>query len=109
MKTPSIFAAVLLAASAANAQSSPDMSMTKQAATASAVMTAGVVQSVDKSRGVVTLKHGEIANMDMPAMTMGFNVADEKMLDNLKPGDNVRFRVENVKGAPTVIRMEAAK
>jgi Cu(I)/Ag(I) efflux system membrane protein CusA/SilA len=72
-------------------------------------MTDGVIQNLDKSRGVVTLKHGEITNMGMPAMTMAFNVADKKMLDNLKAGDNVRFRVENVNGAPTVIRIDAAK
>ncbi len=72
-------------------------------------MTDGVIQNVDKPRGVVTLKHGDIVNMGMPAMTMAFNVADKKMLDNVKTGDKVRFHVETVKGAPTVTRIEASK
>jgi len=72
-------------------------------------MTDGVVQVVDKARGVVTLKHGDIVNMGMPAMTMSFNVADKKMLDNVKTGDKVRFRVENVSGAPTVTRIETTQ
>ena len=103
--------ALLVAASAANAQMSPNMAMPKSASAPSAgaaVMTDGVVQNVDKSKGVVTLKHGDITNMAMPAMTMAFNVLDKKMLDKIKTGDKVRFHVENVGGAPTVTRIEAA-
>lgn len=113
MKSQTLAACALIAVvAAANAQMSPNMAMPKQASTpasASTVLTDGVVQSLDKSRGVVTLKHGEIANMGMPPMTMGFNVADKKLLDKVKTGDKVRFRVENVNGSPTVIRIEAAQ
>ena len=104
--------ALLVAATAAGAQMSPNMVMPKQAsapAAGSSVMTDGVIQNVDKPHGVVTLKHDDIVNMGMPAMTMAFNVADKKMLDNLKTGDKVRFHVENVSGAPTVTRIEAAR
>jgi Cu(I)/Ag(I) efflux system membrane protein CusA/SilA len=45
----------------------------------------------------------------MPAMTMGFDVADKKMLDPVKPGDKVRFHVEVVQGKPTVTHLEAAR
>ena len=104
--------ALLVGATAPNAQTSPNMAMPKQASAAAAaipVLTDGVVQRVDKPRGVVTLKHGDIVNMGMPAMTMSFNVADKKMLDNVKTGDKVRFRVENVSGAPTVTRIETTQ
>jgi Cu(I)/Ag(I) efflux system membrane protein CusA/SilA len=105
--------ALLIAASAATqAQMSPNMAMAKAASAPSAAapaLTEAVVQNVDKPRGVVTLKHGEIVNMKMPAMTMAFNVADKKMLDNVKTGDKVRFRLENVSGAPTVTRIEPAQ
>ena len=57
----------------------------------------------------MTLKHGEITNMQMPAMTMAFGVADKQMLAGVKAGDKVRFRVEMVKGAPTVTRIEPAR
>jgi Cu/Ag efflux protein CusF len=49
------------------------------------------------------------ANMNMPAMTMVFAVADKKMLDSVKAGDKVKFHVETVKGAPTVTRIEPAR
>lgn len=42
----------------------------------------------------ITLNHGPIANLGMPAMTMTFKVADPKLLKNLKVGDKVRFHVE---------------
>ena len=61
---------------------------------ASTVMADGVVQNVDAGKGVVTLKHGEIANVRMPAMTMGYSVADKKILARVKAGDKVKFHVE---------------
>ena len=35
-------------------------------------MTAGAVRKVDMDAGKLTLKHGEIRNLDMPPMTMVF-------------------------------------
>ena len=113
MKHPQLLAFILLAvAAAASAQMSPNMAMPKAASSAdagSSVMTDVVVQNVDKSRGVVTLKHGDIVNMKMPAMTMAFNVSDKKMLDKVKAGDKVLFHVENVGNTPTVTRIEPAR
>jgi Cu/Ag efflux protein CusF len=113
-RTISTFVAcvLLVAGTAPNAQMSPNMAMPKQASAAAAEnagMTEGVVQGVDNLRGVVTLKHGDIVNMGMPAMTMSFNVADKKMLDNVKTGDKVRFHVENLNGAPTVTQIASVK
>lgn len=72
-------------------------------------LTEGEVRKVNKETGKITLKHGPIENLEMPAMTMVFQVKDEAVLDQVKPGDKVRFRAENVKGAFTVTRIEAAK
>ena len=69
----------------------------------------GEVRKVDKERGKLTLKHGPIANLDMPGMTMVFKVADPKMLDSLKPGDKVTFAATNKDGAITVTSIEMAK
>ncbi len=54
----------------------------------------------------VTLRHGEIKNLDMPPMTMVFRVSDTSVLGNLKPGDKVRFRAEQANGAYQVTRIE---
>lgn len=56
----------------------------------------------------VTLKHGEIKNLGMPPMTMVFRVADASLLGDLKPGDKVRFRAEQVNGAYHVTHIEKA-
>ena len=56
----------------------------------------------------LTLKHGEIKNLEMPPMTMVFRVADASVVGNLQPGDKVRFRAEQVSGAYHVQRIEKA-
>ena len=72
-------------------------------------MTEGVVRKVNKDAQKLTIKHGEIKHLDMPAMTMVFQVKDPAMLDQVKEGDKVRFAVESKGGAMTVTRIEAAK
>ena len=56
----------------------------------------------------VTLKHGEIKNLEMPPMTMVFRVADTSVVGDLKPGDKVRFRAEQISGTYHVQRIEKA-
>lgn len=62
----------------------------------------GEVRKVDKSQQKLTIKHGEIKHIDMPAMTMVFRVKDAKMLDTLAEGDKVKFTVEKINGQFTV-------
>ena len=57
------------------------------------------VRKVDGAAGKITLKHGDITNLDMPAMTMVFQVKDPATLGAFKAGDPVRFRAEKVNGA----------
>jgi Cu(I)/Ag(I) efflux system membrane protein CusA/SilA len=116
MKSCRFLVVPILAASAiAQAQMSADMKMPMpakapaSAAPGSMVMTDGVVQGVDAGKGVITLKHGDITNMQMPAMTMAFGVADKKMLSNVKTGDKVKFHVEMLKNAPTLTHIEPLK
>ena len=79
------------------------------AAAAAAPLADGEVRRVDREQGKVTLKHGPIANLDMPAMTMVFKVADAKLLDAIKQGDKVKFAAATVDGAYTVTAIEVAK
>lgn len=67
----------------------------------------GGVQKVDKDTGKLTIKHGPLDNLGMPAMTMAFKVQDPAMLDQVKAGDQVRFRVERANGSLTITRLEA--
>jgi Cu/Ag efflux protein CusF len=60
------------------------------------------VRKVDKAQGKLTLKHGEIKKLDMPAMTMVFKVRDPKMLDGLNVGDKIKIDADKVDGQYTV-------
>jgi Cu/Ag efflux protein CusF len=59
-----------------------------------AEMSDGEVRRVDKARGTILLKHGEIRNLGMGAMTMGFKLKDAKLADGLAVGDKVKFAAE---------------
>lgn len=80
-----------------------------QAQAAPADMTNAEVRKVDKESGKLTLKHGEIKSLDMPAMTMVFTVRDKAMLDKVKAGDTVRFKAVNDAGKFTVTEMQVVK
>ena len=69
----------------------------------------GEVKKVDKELKKITLKHGEIKNLDMPGMTMVFRVKDPAMLDQVKAGDKVKFKAEKLDGAITVTEISPAK
>jgi len=67
------------------------------------------VRKVDKDRNRLTLKHGEIKNLDMPDMIMVFRVKDPHMLDTVKPGDKIKFKAERLDGVYTVTFIELTK
>ncbi|MBI1988457.1 MAG: copper-binding protein [Betaproteobacteria bacterium] len=75
----------------------------------SAQLADGEVRKVDKETGKVTIKHGPLVNLDMPAMTMVFRVKDPAMLDQLKAGDKINFEAAKVGGAYTVMKFETIK
>ena len=79
-----------------------------QAAAQSEVLSEGVVRKIDTAAGKITLKHGPLVNLDMPAMTMVFKAQSPDILTGVKVGDAVKFRAENLKGALTVTKIERA-
>lgn len=72
-------------------------------------MAEGEVRKVDLDNKKLTLRHGEIKNLDMPSMTMVFQVKDPAMLGKIKAGDKIRFSAEKIDGLFTVTSIEAAK
>lgn len=79
------------------------------AAAITGAMTSAEVRKVDTDQGKITLKHEAIANLDMPAMTMVFRVAQPEMLKELKAGDKVQFQAESANGAIVVTHIQAQK
>ena len=92
-------AAAIAAASLVHAQNAPGP----------ALLSEGEVRKVDKAQGKVTLRHGPLTNLDMPAMTMVFKASDPKLLDGLKEGDKVRFTAEKVSGTIAVTAIRVVK
>lgn len=76
---------------------------------ATQVMTEGEVRKIDKDAKKITIKHGEIANLGMPPMTMVFQVKNPAALTQLKQGDKIRFHVEKEGDSMVVTQLEPAK
>jgi Cu/Ag efflux protein CusF len=113
LKTPLVLI-TLLAGSVttpafAQAATGHDAHHVAQPATSGAAMANGEVRKVDKDAGKITLKHDEIPGLGMPPMTMVFRVSDPKMLDQVKPGDKVKFNAEQKSGQLTVTQIEPAR
>jgi Cu(I)/Ag(I) efflux system periplasmic protein CusF len=106
-----LLAAFMVGAPPATAQEKKDQAP-QAAASAPAQpsdMADGEVRKIDKDAGKLTLKHGDIKNLDMPAMTMVFQVKDKAMLDTLAVGSKVKFRAEKAASGYVVTIIEAAK
>lgn len=115
MKTKHTLAlAAIVLASAVSAQQAPPQSADhashhSSTAADTSPQSEGEVRKVDIAQGKVTLRHGPLANLDMPAMTMVFTAADPKLLDGLKQGDKVRFTADKRDGTFFVTAIEVAK
>ncbi|MEB0112457.1 copper-binding protein [Variovorax sp. RTB1] len=97
MKTYLLLAiALLVTSSAANAQKpmesvSMPAGSTKLATKPVGLLTDAVIQRIDTANGGIVLKHGDIPNLGMPAMTMAFE-ADAATLKRVKAEEKVRFQ-----------------
>jgi len=69
-------------------------------------MSEAEVRTINKDAGKITLKHGEIKNLDVGAMTMVFQVKEPALLDKVKEGDKVQFTAEKIRGQYTVTSIE---
>ena len=99
------------AASPAGSPMAKDEVKKDMPAAAAVDMADGEVRKIDKVNKKVTLKHGAIKNLDMPGMTMVFQVKDAALLDKLAqmtPGDKIMFTAEQQQGAFVVTGAEKA-
>jgi Cu(I)/Ag(I) efflux system periplasmic protein CusF len=121
LKTVFIAGALLAGATTSHAMSHAGAPMTKDDAKKDMPMPApsgiagmgdmaeGEVRKIDLASKKITLKHGEIKSMDMPPMTMVFQVKDAALLEKVKAGDKVRFKAEKSGSAMVVTDIQAAK
>jgi Cu/Ag efflux protein CusF len=109
--TTTITAALLSAALLVPAAYAEDAHHTAATRLAQAAepLSEGEVRKVDKDAKKITIKHGPLANLDMPAMTMVFQVRDPAMVEQVKAGEKVKFRAEKAGGAYILTQIEPAK
>ena len=72
------------------------------------VMVEGVVRKIDPENRKITIKHGEISNLNMPGMTMVFRLQEGIGLDKVLVGDKVLFHVEKINGAFVITELQGA-
>jgi Cu(I)/Ag(I) efflux system periplasmic protein CusF len=112
MKNFTIALLSALAVSSAMAQTAPaNATAPAPAATPAAQantkdMAEAEVRKIDKDAKKVTLKHGPIKNLDMPGMTMVFQVRDAALFDKIAVGDKIIFAAEKMQGAYVVTAVE---
>lgn len=97
----SLFTVVsLLASQSLQAQSSDHShhAPATSAQAATATWAEAQVLKVDPDSRKVTLKHGEITALDMPPMTMVFQVDDPNLFKGLNAGERIGFKATHEQG-----------
>lgn len=89
MKTLMTLAVALFTATAAFAQDAMPASQ-------------GTITKIDMKWKKITIDHGPLVNLDMPAMKMVFDMADPAVLETLSEGQAVTFVADRVNGKLTV-------
>ena len=90
----------------AQAEAEPATTIEAQPA---ASLSEGEIRRLDPETGKLTIRHGEIRNLDMPPMTMVFTVRDKALLSGLKVGDRIRFAASNEGGKYLVTHIQLMK
>ena len=79
------------------------------------VWTDGTVKRINPNIGKITVNNVRLAqlanldNPDMPALALMFRVTDPAWLDQIKPGDRIRFVVERLDGALTITALQPGR
>ncbi|MFA7669309.1 MAG: copper-binding protein [Burkholderiaceae bacterium] len=62
----------------------------------------GEIRRIDAAAGKVTIKHGPISALDLPAITLVYMI-EVDLLADLQPGDKVKFTARRVNGQYVVV------
>lgn len=62
----------------------------------------GEVRRIDAAAGKITIKHGAISALDLPAITLVYQI-EPGLLEGLQPGDKVKFTARRVNGQYVVV------
>ena len=65
----------------------------------------GEIRKIDAGAGKLTIRHGDIPNLQMPGMTMVFKASPD-IVGRLREGEKIRVTADRVEGALTVTSVE---
>ena len=65
----------------------------------------GEVRRVDAAEGKITIKHGAIADLQLPAMTLVYQI-DPALLKGIQAGDKVSFTAKRDNGKYVVTKIK---
>lgn len=99
-------AAAILGSASFGIHAAPESATPTGAVQADGQMSEGEIRKIDKNAKKITIKHGELKNLEMPPMTMVFQVKDPEMVDMVKQGDKVSFVAERLDGRFTIIKLQ---
>ena len=91
------------------AQGSPAAPAQAKASAPSTAWTDGIVRTVHKKDGQITIAHEPLVNLGMGKMTMTFRLKTPALIEGIKEGSRIRFVAENVNGELTVVALQAVK
>lgn len=81
----------------------------KSANVGSTATSKGEVKKIDLDAGKLTIRHGELKNIDMPATTMVFDLSDKATLAKLKASGKITFVANNANGQLTATNVLVAE
>lgn len=64
----------------------------------------GEIRRIDAQAGKITIKHGAISELDLPAITLVYQI-DQALLTDLQPGDKIKFTARRVDGQYVVVKI----
>lgn len=101
------FVTAILATASFSLYATTDSTASAAATSSAGKTTDGEIRKVDKDAKKITIRHAELKHLEMPAMTMVFQVKDPSMLDKVKQGDKVTFVAEKERGQFVVMQIDA--
>jgi Cu(I)/Ag(I) efflux system protein CusF len=69
----------------------------------------GEVTRINKDTQKMSIRHGPLPHLDMPAMNMVYAVKDPTLLDKVKVGSKITVVADKVDGTFTVLSIESAR
>ena len=72
------------------------------AAIAQEATASGEVRRINAAEGKITIKHGQIPDLDLAAMTLVYRI-DPALMADIKPGDSVKFTARREAGQYVVV------